>query len=239
MPSSLSLANAWRSVSLAVQRELVHLEVAGVDHHARGRADGDGQRVRDGVVDRDELAVERADALAVALGDFEGVRADAVLLELCLDQREGQLGADQRDVLLQPEQEGDATDVVLVAVREHDAVDVVEAVPEGGEVRQDQVDSGLLLLGEEDAAVDDEQSAVVFEDRHVPADLTETAEWGDAQATLGKLRRGAEFRMRMTQKTLLTTHATYRSARGVHDIRALAVVLVPTAFGRPSSRIQL
>ncbi len=80
----------------------------------------------------------------------------------------------------------------------------------GGEVRKDQVDSGLFLLGEEDAAVDDEQSALVFEDRHVAADLAETAERGDAQAALRELRRGAEFGMRMTQKTLLTTHATYR-----------------------------
>ena len=77
------------------------------------------------------------------------------------------------------------------------------------EVRQDQVDAGLLLLGEEDAAVDDEQAAAVLEDRHVAADLAEAAERGDAQAVLGKLRRGAEFRMRMTQKTLLTTRATY------------------------------
>ena len=115
----------------AVQRELVHLEVAGVDHHARGGADGDGQGVRDGVVDRDELAVEGADALAVALRHLEGVRADAVLLELRLDQGEGQLGADQRDVRLLAEQVGDAADVVLVAVREDDALDVVEAVPDG------------------------------------------------------------------------------------------------------------
>ena len=84
----------------AVQRELVHLEVARVDDHARRGADGDREGVRDGVVDRDELAVEGADALAMALGHLEGVRADAVLLELGLDEGEGQLGADQRDVRL-------------------------------------------------------------------------------------------------------------------------------------------
>ena len=121
--------------------------------------------------------------------DLKGVRADAVLLELRLDQREGQLGADQRDVRLLAEQVGDAADVVLVAVREDDALDVVEAVPDGREVRQDQVDSGLLLLGEEHAAVDDQQAAVVLEDRHVAADLAEAAERGDAQAALRELRR--------------------------------------------------
>ena len=40
----------------AVQRQLVHLEVAGVQQHPGLGADGDGERVGDRVVDRDELA---------------------------------------------------------------------------------------------------------------------------------------------------------------------------------------
>ena len=51
-------------------------------------------------------------------------------------------------------------DVVLVAVREDDAYDVVEPVADVVEVGQDQVDAGLVVLGEEHAAVDDEQLAV-------------------------------------------------------------------------------
>ena len=153
--------------------------------------------------------------------DLEGVRADAVLLELGLDQGEGQLGADQRDVRLLAQQERDGADVVLVAVREHDALDVVEAVPDGGEVRQDQVDSGLLLLGEEHAAVDDQQAAAVLEDRHVAADLAETAERGDAQAAL----RGASAAGRVQDADDSKDsphHARHvpAEARGAHDIRA-------------------
>ena len=190
MPSSPSRAKVGRSVSRPSSGSWSILKSpVATTMPARG-ADGDGQRVRDGVVDGDELAVERADALAVALLDLQGVRPDAVLLELGLDQGEGQLGADQRDVVLLPQQEGDGADVVLVAVGEDDADDVVEAVPDGGEVRQDQVDARLLLLGEEDAAVDDQQLAAVFEDRHVAADLTEAAERGDAQAAFGSVRGG-------------------------------------------------
>jgi hypothetical protein len=96
-----------------------------------------------------------------------------------------------------------------MAVGEDDALDVVEAVPDGTEVRQDQVDSGLLLLREEHAAVDDQKAASVLEDRHVSADFTEASERGDPQAILREDRRSGEFRMRMTQKTLLTTRATY------------------------------
>ena len=54
--------------------------------------------------------------------------------------------------------------------------DVVEPVPDVVEVREDQVDAGLVVLGEEHAAVDDQQPAVVLEDRHVAADLAEAAE---------------------------------------------------------------
>ena len=50
-----------------VERELVHLEVAGVQHQAGGGADRDGERVGNGVVDGDELEVERAQRLALAL----------------------------------------------------------------------------------------------------------------------------------------------------------------------------
>ena len=53
----------------AVERQLVHLEVAGVQHHAGAGADRDGERVGDGVVDRDELEVEGTEADPVALGD--------------------------------------------------------------------------------------------------------------------------------------------------------------------------
>ena len=111
-----------------VERELVHLEVAGVQHQAPAGPDRHRQAVRDRVVDRDELAVEGPEPLPASLGDLDGLRGDAVLLELGLDEREGQLGADQRDVAAFAQQVGHAADVVLVAVRQHDRLDLVEAV---------------------------------------------------------------------------------------------------------------
>lgn len=210
MPSSLNRANACRSVRRPSSGSWSILKSPVWTTMPHGRTDGDRQGVGDGVVDRDELAVEGTDALAVPLRHLEGVGPDAVLLELGLDEREGQLGADQWDVRLLAEEEGNATDVVLVAMGEDDALDVVEAVPDGREVRQDQVDSGLLLFREEHPAVDDQQAAAVFEDRHVSADLAETTEWGDPQGAFGERRGRGQFRMRMTQKTLLTTHAMYR-----------------------------
>ena len=171
----------------AVERQLVHLEVAGVQHGPGRGAHGDRERVRDGVVDRDELALEHAEPLGHALPHGERQRGDAVLAELGLDERERQLRADQRDVAAQAQQVRDRADVVLVAVREDDRLDVVEPVGDVVEVRQDEVDAGLVVLGEQHAAVDDEQAAGVLEHRHVAADLPQPAERDDAQ---GALRAG-------------------------------------------------
>jgi hypothetical protein len=52
-------------------------------------------------------------------------------------------------------------------------------------------------IGEQHAAVDDEQPAAVLEDRHVPADLTEAAERDNAQAAPAKRGGAGEVRMRV------------------------------------------
>ena len=70
--------------------------------------------------------------------------------------------------------------MVFVTVRQHDRVEVVPAITEIGEVREDQVNAWLLGLGEQHAAVDDEQPAAVLEHRHVAADLADAAKCDDA-----------------------------------------------------------
>ena len=80
---------------------------------------------------------------------------DAVLGELGLQEGQGQPGADDGDVGALAQQVRDTADVVLVAVGEHDRLDLVEAVPDPGEVGDDDVDAGLVLVGEEHPAVDD------------------------------------------------------------------------------------
>ena len=66
--------------------------------------------------------------------------------------------------------------MVLVTVgqdKPHDAVAVLEDV---GHVREDDVDAGKGLVGESDAAVDDEDLIALFEHEHVLADLQRAAE---------------------------------------------------------------
>ena len=164
-----------------VERELVDLEVAGVQDQAGGRADRDRERVRDRVVDGEELAVERAEPLALALGDLQRVRPDPVL---------GSFASISASVSFEPisgmsglrrSRYGTAPMWSSWRVGQHDRLDVVQAVGDVVEVRQDQVDAGLVGLREQDAAVDDEQPPAVLEHGHVAADLTEPAQRDDAQ----------------------------------------------------------
>src|SRR5690606_4407436 len=113
-----------------VQRQLVHFEVAGVQHVAGRGAHTDRERIRDGVVDREELEVEGAEGVLFAFGDLDQGRFDAVFPEFGGEQGQGEAGAYQRDIGAFPQQEGDAANVVFVAVREHDRLDVVEAPPQ-------------------------------------------------------------------------------------------------------------
>lgn len=71
--------------------------------------------------------------------------------------------------------------MVLVAVSQDDGFDVVHTVFDVAEVREDQVDAGLLVLGEQHTAVDDQQLAAVLEHRHVATDFADAAESNDAQ----------------------------------------------------------
>ena len=96
-------------------------------------------------------------------------------------------------------------------MREHQRVDLVEPVLERGEVRQDEVDTGLVILGEQDAAVHHEKPARVLEDRHVAAYLTEPAERDQAQAISGQGRWRPQLGVRVTH--LSFTPPAARSVR--------------------------
>ena len=66
--------------------------------------------------------------------------------------------------------------------------------PKSGRIRSTP---GLLGLGEQHAAVDDQQPAVELEDGHVAADLAQPAERHHAQAAGGQRRRGLQLQVRL------------------------------------------
>ena len=78
--------------------------------------------------------------------------------------------------------------MVLVAVGEEYAGDLLLTLQEIGDVRQDQVDAGHVLLRKHEPRVDDDELLLPFERPHVDADLAEAAEREIAQ-TLGLYSR--------------------------------------------------
>ena len=177
----------------AVERQLVHLEVAGVQHQPGAGADRDRERVGDRVVDRDELQVEGAEGDPVALLTMWCTvslsRCSRSLLpssaRVSSEPTSGMSPRSRRRYGVAPMWSSwpwVRTSASTSSSRSRIAV----------EVGEDQVDAGVVVLGEQHAAVDDQQPAVVLEDGHVAADLAEPAERGDPQTPLRQLRPVSE-----------------------------------------------
>ena len=86
----------------AVEWQLVHFEIAGVQHQPGGRADRDGERIGDGMVDREEFKIEAPERLPGTLRHSNGDRIDAVLGQLARHQRKREPRPDEGDVFFFP-----------------------------------------------------------------------------------------------------------------------------------------
>ncbi len=68
------------------------------------------------------------------------------------------------------------------------------------QIRQDQVDAGLIVAGEQHTAVDDQQPAQMLENGHVAADFADSAQRGHPQTSGGQ-------RPRRTPRSVVSQHA--------------------------------
>ncbi len=138
----------------------------------------------------------------------------------------------------------------------HQRLDVVEAVLDVPQVGQDQVDAGLVVAGEQHAAVDDQQPAEVLENGHVAADFADTAQRGHAQTARGQRpgRRqigavaGAELpvrhchrstpaaRMSAASSSICSRRSRAPAATAAHRRRCPAVAVPSLAIVTPPSR---
>ena len=158
----------------------VDLEVAGVDAHPQGAADGKGHRVGDGVVDVDELHRElaRPDGLTRLAGHQLHLVHQAVLLQLQADQSRGHSGGIDGGVDV-PHEIGDAPDMVLVAMGDEDGPDPIPILDQIGEVGDDHVDAVHIVVREPHPHVHDDDVAAVLIDGEILADLVQTAQRDD------------------------------------------------------------
>ncbi len=166
----------------AVDRRVVDLEVARVQERALIGVQRDRDRVGDRVRDAHELGAERADLhrLAVRI-DLDQLRvvADAVLVELGLDQPERQARAPDLGDADLAHQVRQRADVILVAVRQDDGAQRAGRVAQVAEVGQHEIDAHHLVAREAEPGVDQDALAVLLDHGHVLADLAEAAERDD------------------------------------------------------------
>src|SRR5215210_738972 len=107
----------------------VYLVVPGEDDEAGVGADGDGDGVRDGVVDLDELKPEAGELDLLAGLQLAEVRVlDAELLQLAPHEPQGEPRRVNGDVEL-PEHVREGPYVILVAVGEGHPADLVLVLP--------------------------------------------------------------------------------------------------------------
>ena len=137
--------------------------------------------------DRHELKIEGAYLELVAALDLNLGRLEMMLLALGVHESQGQLGSDQGDVRTQLEQVGHTTNMVLMPVGQNQGIHLVQLVLDVAEVRQNQVHTRLLLLGEEHAAVNQQNVAVVLDHIHVAADFAQATQGNDAHGALAVL----------------------------------------------------
>jgi hypothetical protein len=169
-----------------VYRCVIHLVVAGVQDPAAGRVEHNRDRVRDRVRDAHELRPERAqlDRVVVGVGLAQFHRAQqAVLVQLRLHEPEGQPGRPHLLYARLAQQVRERADVVLVAVRQQHRANRPVAVDQVREVREDEVDSEVLVARECEPRVDHHSLPVGLDHGHVLADLAEPAERDDSGAS--------------------------------------------------------
>ena len=170
------LGEASQIDHISVYRGGVNLEVAGLDNHACRAADGKTYCVRNGVVHMDKFNIKGTQSDVVPGANFHqlGLVQQTVLLELALDQADGQLSG--IDGHIDPlEQECQAADMVLVAVGHQYTLDFVSVFFYIGKIRDHQVHARQIRCRECQTAVHNEHIVLVFIKRHVLADLIHTA----------------------------------------------------------------
>ena len=109
------------------------------------------------------------------------VVVELVLLDLVAEQAAGQRAGVHGHARELRQHVRQRADVVLVGVGDEERPHVLAALLEIGDVGDDEVDAEHLLVGEHEAAVDDDDVVAVLEHVHVLADLPHPAERDDAE----------------------------------------------------------
>ena len=115
---------------------------------------------------------------------------ELVLAQLGADQPERELRAIDRHLEQVAQNVRQSADVVLVRVGYEKAAHVFAALPEVGDVRNDEVDAEHLLVREHEPRIDDEDVVPDLEREHVLSDFTDATQGNDPQRGVRSSQRG-------------------------------------------------
>ncbi len=173
---------------LAVDRRLVHLEVAGVDDHAQRRAYRQRHAIDRAVRDVNEFHVEWAD-LHVPPGEHfaqVGLVQQAVLFQALAHQRQRELRAVDRHVQI-AQNIRQRADVIFVPVRQHDGAHHVAVLLQVGDVGNDDVNAEQFGFREHHPGIDHHNVVSGAQSQHVHAELAKSAERNCPQRRLAQM----------------------------------------------------
>ena len=129
-------------------------------------------------VERDATQID----VAAALDLTELGCTNAELGELALDKAKRQLAREDGHLVVEVLQKvRKRTGVVLVAVGDDDTAELLLVLQNIGVVGKHQIDTGLGVIREHEAGVDEHHVVAALEDRHVLADAVKAAERDDLQ----------------------------------------------------------
>ena len=179
-PASPTDAEPVQLGAAAVDRRVVDLDVAGVDDGALGGVQHDGDGVRDGVRDADELGPERPH-LDDALGAARSRAARTPRIRPCSSSFDLIMpsvrrvahtsGTPTSRIRYGRPPTWSSWPCVRITARMRSGV-----LAQVGEVGQHEVDAEHLVAREGDAGVDDDDALGRLDHRHVLADLADPAE---------------------------------------------------------------
>ena len=133
------------------------------------------ERVRNGMVDRQELDIECAEPhplqSVTSRWSVPRIRCSRIFSCTRASELEPTRGISGRS-----QQVRHRADVVLMTMGQNQRDHVQQPVHDGVQARQDQVDSRMIIFREEHTAVDQQEPAAILQDGHVATDVTETAE---------------------------------------------------------------
>ncbi len=188
---------------VAVYRRVVNLEVTRHDDRACRAGQRNGTCTGNGVADVDEprREVPAELHLVTRLNDLHRDALNAVLLQFQVNQRQRQLRAVQRCRHLTKDVRCRA-DMILMTVGEEITSQVPLLLHQIRNIRDDQINAEHVLLGKDTAAVNHNNIILIFKDRHILADLIDTAKADDPQTAC----RLCCFRLWAHSITLLSLH---------------------------------